>query len=49
MVITAMLSTLSQAIYFSTYGISKKTYNLFFDIWHFKEDLLCYLLEYPNS
>ena len=26
MVITAMLSTLSQAIYFSTYGISKKTY-----------------------
>ena len=23
--------------------------NLFFDIWHFKEDLLCYLLEYPNT
>ena len=23
--------------------------NLFFDMWPFKEDLLCYLLEYPNT
>ena len=23
--------------------------NLFFDMWTFKEDLLCYLLEYPNT
>ena len=23
--------------------------NLFFYVWHFKEDPLCYLLEYPNT
>ena len=37
MVITAELSKLSQAIYFSMCGLV------------FQKDLLCYLLEYPNT